>query len=34
LNISILEIVAAAGTSLSLPARTLHVEQSAETALT
>ncbi len=33
LNISILEIVAAAGTSLSLPARTLHVEQSAETAL-
>ncbi|RLA31835.1 MAG: hypothetical protein DRR11_09785 [Gammaproteobacteria bacterium] len=29
LNISILEIVAAAGTSLSLPARTLHVEQSA-----
>ena len=29
LNIGILEIVAAAGTSLSLPARTLHVEQSA-----
>ena len=33
LNIRILEIVADAGTSLSLPARTLHVEQSAETAL-
>ena len=29
LNIGILDIVAAAGTSLSLPARTLHVEQSA-----
>jgi MscS family membrane protein len=29
LNIGILEIVARAGTSLSLPARTLHVEQSA-----
>jgi MscS family membrane protein len=29
LNIRILEIVARAGTSLSLPARTLHVEQSA-----
>ena len=29
LNIRILEIVAQAGTSLSLPARTLHVEQSA-----
>lgn len=31
LNIRILEIVAEAGTSLSLPARTLHVEQSAGT---
>ena len=29
LNIRVLEIVARAGTSLSLPARTLHVEQSA-----
>jgi MscS family membrane protein len=29
LNMRILEIVAQAGTSLSLPARTLHVEQSA-----
>jgi MscS family membrane protein len=29
LNIRILEIVARAGTSLSLPARTLHIEQSA-----
>jgi MscS family membrane protein len=27
LNIRILEIVAQAGTSLSLPARTMHVEQ-------
>lgn len=33
LNISILEIVAEAGTSLSLPARTLHVEQSVDTVL-
>ena len=31
LNISILDIVAAAGTSLSLPARTLHVERSVGT---
>ena len=30
LNMRILEIVAQAGTSLSLPARSLHIEQSAD----